>query len=73
MTPEDLAVLDKKINRYREQLLVKMYLVRQTNPEPVTLKMVKDYYEGHPEKFGGKTIREFEMIATKEAVERKKT
>jgi len=64
MTPEDIAVVDKKVKKYREQLLVKMYLVRKTNPEPVTLKMVKDYYDAHPEKFGGKTIRIYEMIGS---------
>ena len=72
MTPEDLAVLDKKVKSYREQMMVKMYLVRKTNPEPVTLKMIKDYYDKHPEKFGGKTIREFEMIASNDALNGKK-
>jgi hypothetical protein len=69
MTPEDQAVVEKKVKSYREQLLVKMYLVRKTNPEPVTLKMVKDYYDAHPEKFGGKTIRVYEMIASKDVLE----
>jgi len=68
MTPEDRAVVDKKVKSYREQLLVKMYLVRKTNPEPVTLKMVKDYYDAHPEKFGGKTIRVYEMIGSQKKI-----
>ena len=72
ITPEDIAVLDKKVKSYREQMMVKMYLVRKTNPEPVTLKMIKDYYDKHPEKLGGKTIREFEMIATNDALNGKK-
>lgn len=64
LTPEDMAEVAKRADAYREQILVKRYLARHATPEPVTQAMVKDYYDAHPEKFGGKTIRNYEMIST---------
>jgi hypothetical protein len=64
----DLAVVDKKVQAYREQLLVKAYMARHANPQPVTQQMVRSYYEAHPEKFGARTIRTFEWIASKVAL-----
>lgn len=65
MTPEGQAALDKKLKAYREQLLVKRYLARQAAPQPITDEMVRAYYEAHPERFGARTIRTYEMIAGK--------
>jgi len=65
MTPEDQAVLDKKVGAYREQLLVKQYLARKAAPQPVTGEMVRKYYQAHPERFGARTIRTYEMLAGK--------
>jgi len=63
LSAEDQAVLDKKLMAYREQLLVKQYLVRHTAPGPVTGEMVREYYQAHPQRFGAKTIRTYEMLA----------
>jgi hypothetical protein len=63
LSAEDQAVLAKKIRAYREQLLVKQYLVRQATPQPVTGEMVREYYQAHPERFGARTIRTYEMLA----------
>jgi hypothetical protein len=49
---------------FREQLLVKMYLAQNVPPQPVSHQMVEQYYREHPEKFGAKTIRVYEMIAS---------
>jgi hypothetical protein len=62
MTPEEKAALEKKTAAYREEILVKQYLSTQTVPEPVTQEMVEKYYNAHPEQFGGKTLRTYEMI-----------
>lgn len=62
MTPEEKATLVKKTEGYKEQLLVKQYLSDQTTPEPVTQEMVEEYYNSHTERFGGKTLRTYEMI-----------
>jgi len=68
MTPEQKAVLEKEVNAYREQLMVKKYLVQHTVPQPVTEKMIQSYYDNHPEEFSGKKIYTYEMIASQEKV-----
>jgi hypothetical protein len=64
LTFEERAVLGKKVAAYEEQLLVKQYLAVNASPEPVTQEMVRGYYNAHPERFGGKTIRRYEMITS---------
>jgi hypothetical protein len=63
LSAEDQAILAKKLRAYREQLLVKQYLARQAAPQPVTGEMVRKYYQAHPERFGARTIRTYEMLA----------
>ena len=65
MTPEEKAVLEKKIGLYREQLLVQRYLKAHATPEPVTSRMVQDYYNKYPERFGASLEVTYEMIASK--------
>lgn len=62
MSVGELAELDRKTEAYREQLLVAKYLSGHTKVEPVTMQMVKEYYDSHPEEFGAKTIRSYEML-----------
>ena len=62
------AGLDKQVAAYREQLLVKMYLARNTTGEPVSQKMVEDYYRQHPEQFGARTVKQYEVIGNQAAV-----
>lgn len=64
MSATELAQLDKKVAAYREDLLVKQYLSRHTRPRPLTEAKVKAYYEQHAERFGGKQVRSYELIAT---------
>lgn len=63
LSATDRAVLDKQLAAYREQLLVKMYLAQNTTSEPVSQKMVEDYYRQHPEQFGAKTVKQYEVIS----------
>lgn len=65
LTPEDKTLIKSKMAAYREQLLVKMYLAKHAGSMLVTQDMIKDYYDNHPERFGGKTIREYEMIVSR--------
>jgi EpsD family peptidyl-prolyl cis-trans isomerase len=65
MSAEEKRELDKKVARYREQLLAKAYLVAHAEPQPVTNKMVTDYYNKHPELFGQKTIYHYEILSGK--------
>ncbi len=64
LAPKESAALEKKVGSYREQLLVKQYLAKNTQLEPVSREMVMEYYESHPERFGAKTIRTYEVIFT---------
>ena len=63
MSPEELAALDKEVQAFREQLLVKQYLAKHAAPQPISGEMIREYYEAHPEKFGMHNIRSYEMIA----------
>jgi hypothetical protein len=56
--------LDLKAQAYREELLVRHYLQEHATPEPVSTEMVADYYERHPEEFGGGVEKSFEIIAS---------
>lgn len=58
------AQLDLKAQAYREELLVRHYLEAHASPEPVTSEMVADYYNRHPDEFGGGVEKSFEIIAS---------
>lgn len=62
MNPTQLAELDKKVNLYREELLVKYYLDRNIALEPVSESMIEDYYAEHLHEFGYKMLKRFELI-----------
>jgi len=64
LMPQDLKALDKKLNAYREEILIQKYLAKYSTPQPVTMDMIRNYYITHPEEFGGKTIRLYEMITS---------
>lgn len=68
LTAMDRAALDKQTAAYREQLLVKLYLAKNTDGEPVSQQMVEDYYRKHPEQFGAKTVKQYEAIASSSAL-----
>jgi len=61
---EALRVLEWKVQAYREQLLVNRYLRQHADPQPVTEQMIKEYYEANPDRFGGRAVREYEMITS---------
>ncbi|WP_165670715.1 peptidyl-prolyl cis-trans isomerase [Metapseudomonas otitidis] len=63
------AQLDLKAQAYREELLVRHYLEQHATPEPVTSEQVADYYQRHPEDFGGGVEKSFEIIASDQALE----
>ena len=62
LNEEELKRIEQMVKAYREELLVKRYLKNNVVPIPVTSQMVEDYYKKHPEQFGGKTIRTFEVV-----------
>ncbi len=62
MSEKDLAVLEKKVRAYREELLVRQYLEEHTALGTVTPEMILEYYNSNPGGFGEKTVRQYEMI-----------
>ena len=59
-----LADIKNRTMAFEEELFVKEYLTEFATPEPVSSKMVQDYYNQYPEEFGGGERRAFEMLAT---------
>jgi len=64
MSPQELAAIKKKVQAYQEQLFVKQYLAKHVSPQPVSSEMVREYYEAHPERFGSRNFRKYEMITS---------
>lgn len=62
MSPQENSEVERMVNAYREELLAKRYLQDNVVALPVTNAMVKKYYQQKPEKFGGKTIKTFEVV-----------
>ncbi|TQV87442.1 peptidylprolyl isomerase [Aliikangiella coralliicola] len=62
LSVEEKQQVEIQVKAYRNELLAKKYLKENISSLPVTNEMVKNYYEKHPEKFGGKTIKTYEVI-----------
>lgn len=69
LSPSERAQLDLKAQAYREELLVRHYLEAHATPEPVTTEQVADYYNRHPDEFGGGVERSFETISSNQVLE----
>ncbi len=65
LTDDDLALIRKQTAAYEEELLVKAYLEQVVSPTPVSTKMVEDYYRQNPERFGAKTVKQYELLRTR--------
>lgn len=64
LTPVELAELSRDVAAHREQLLIRQYLEHHSTPRPVTTAMVQEYYDAHPERFGGRETKRYEMLFT---------
>lgn len=62
LATEELNDIKNMARAYEEELYVKAYLQQYADPEPVSSTMVREYYEQHPEEFGGATRRSFELL-----------
>lgn len=65
LSPEEKRELELKLQSYREELLVNQYIKLHAEPQPVTIEMVKGYYEENKDEFGGITERTFEYVSSK--------
>ena len=66
MDPKERAALDKKVEAYREQLLVKQYLAEHAPPEPITVAQIEAFYQENETRFGARAERDFEMLLSTE-------
>lgn len=64
LSRDELKDIDNRARAYQEELYLKAYLQQFATPEPVSSKMVQEYYEQYPEEFGGGELRVFEMLST---------
>jgi hypothetical protein len=64
LSVDERAELEKKVAAYREELLVKQYLVKHTPPGGVSDEMVREYYAQHKERFGARTLRSYELLTS---------
>lgn len=71
MSAYELHELKQKVSAYEEELFIQEYMSRHVTPEPVTTAMVQQYYEEHPERFGGGKIKIFEMLTPDVALDEK--
>jgi Ni/Co efflux regulator RcnB len=62
LTDKEQKDIERDMTAYREQLLVKRYLRRHALPEAITQQRIQDYYNKHLERFGGKTVRQYELL-----------
>jgi hypothetical protein len=68
LSVEQRAELEKKVAAYREELLVKQYLLAHTRQDGVSSDMVRQYYDEHPERFGGGKVRSYELVTVSGAL-----
>ena len=59
---ETLADIELRVKAYREELLMKHYLANHTQPQPVTLDMVKQYYQKNSDQFTEEAVKTFEYV-----------
>jgi hypothetical protein len=62
MSPEKLTAINKKSQRYKEELFVKEYLIKHASPEPVSTKMVGEYYRNNLAEFGKANLKTVEIL-----------
>lgn len=64
MTDKELKDLDQEVQAFREKLLVRQYVMGHAPPEPLSQRMMLDYYESHAQAFGADTVKKYEMITS---------
>jgi hypothetical protein len=68
LAASERAALDKEVQAYRDQLLVRQYLRKHGPPKPVTPEMARDYYDRYPERFGASKQSSYELVGTTRAL-----
>lgn len=68
LSPAEREELELRTQAYREELLVRDYLKKHATAQPVTTEMVAQYYQRHPDEFGGGVEKRFEIITANGAL-----
>jgi len=67
LTGAQRKLIEKEVSAFRENLLVKAYLAKESPFKDVTPQEVRKYYDDHPSRYGAKTDRRYELIFGKNA------
>lgn len=62
LSEDVLLAIDRKTERYRDRLLTEAFVRFNAPPPPVTDDDVRAYYDTHSDRYGGSTVRSFEML-----------
>jgi len=56
-------LIEQNVAAFKEQAYVKEYLKDRVSPKTITSSMIRDYYDKHPEKFGGEQKKTVEWLS----------
>ena len=68
LSDDEIARIDIKTRRYRENLLVSEYVRRNVDAKPVTESMIRDYYNRNLERFGASRVPRYQLLTTRQAL-----
>ena len=60
--PQTIAEVEKQVAAYREEIYVQHYLQENASIQPVSRKMITEYYERNKAQFGEVRVKKFEMV-----------
>lgn len=62
LTPRERRWIEREVAAYREGLLIQKYLASQGQAVEITREMIQAHYDAHPERFGARVVRHYEML-----------
>jgi len=62
MDDDDRIALEKRVAQFREELLVRDYLLAHSAPESISPESILRYYNENPEEFSGEVIKVVEVL-----------
>lgn len=62
MANDDINLLEKRVAQFREELLVKRYLLDNADPHSISDAEIKRYYEKNLAEFNGQQERRYELL-----------
>ncbi len=73
MADKERSLIENKVRRYREELLVEAYLRANAKPLAPTETDIAAYYAQHPEHFGAAPVRSYEILQSKSELNAEQT